>query len=77
MKVYLDTCVYNRPFDNQSQPRVWLETLAFTVILQLVELGKITLVNSSVLAYENSRNPFPPLTLCTWPARKQLRLTTS
>jgi hypothetical protein len=26
-RVYLDTCVYNRPFDDQAQPRVWLETL--------------------------------------------------
>jgi len=59
MRVYLDACVYNRPFDNQSQPRIWLETLAFTVILQMVELREITLVSSSVLAYENSRNPFP------------------
>lgn len=59
VRVYLDTCVYNRPFDDQSQPRNWLETLAFTVILQMIELGRITLVSSSVLAYENSRNPFP------------------
>ena len=59
MRVYLDTCVYNRPFDDQSQPRIWLETLAFTVILQMIELGGIALVSSSVLAYENSRNPFP------------------
>lgn len=58
MRVYLDACVYNRPFDDQSQPRIWLETLAFTVILQMVESREITLVSSSVLAYENSRNPF-------------------
>lgn len=42
-KVYLDTSVYNRPFDDQKQARIWLETLAFT---------------SSVLAYETSRNPY-------------------
>ena len=59
VRVYLDTCVCNRPFDDQSQPRNWLETLAFTVLLQMIELGRITLVSSSVLAYENSRNPFP------------------
>ncbi len=28
MKVYLDTSVYNRPFDDQTQPRIWLETMA-------------------------------------------------
>lgn len=57
IQVYLDTSVYNRPFDDQSQPRIWLENLAFSVILQLVENGKISLITSSVVAYENSRNP--------------------
>ncbi len=59
MKLYLDTNVYNRPFDDQTQPRIWLETLALGLILQLVESGEATLVNSSVLEFENSRNPFP------------------
>jgi predicted nucleic acid-binding protein len=56
-KIYLDTNVYNRPFGDQSQPRIWLETLAFSVILQMIEEIKVLLVTSSVLAYENSRNP--------------------
>jgi len=51
--------VYNRPFDDQTQPRIWLETLAFAVILQMIEVGTVKLVTSSVLEYENSRNPFP------------------
>jgi hypothetical protein len=42
MKVYVDTNVYNRPFDEQTQPRIWLETLAFSVILQMVEAGNVT-----------------------------------
>lgn len=58
MRIYLDTSVYNRPFDDQAQPRIWLETLALSVILQLVESGEIELVASTVVAYENSRNPF-------------------
>jgi predicted nucleic acid-binding protein len=57
VKLYLDTSVYNRPFDNQTQPRIWLETLALGLILQLVEAGEAILVNSSVLEFENSRNP--------------------
>lgn len=32
-KVYLDTSVYNRPFDEQKQARIWLETLAFSNLL--------------------------------------------
>jgi len=56
-RIYLDTCVYNRPFDDQTQPRIWLETLAFSVILQMIENGAVELVSSSVVAYENSRHP--------------------
>ncbi len=58
MKIYLDTSVYNRPFDDQTQPRIWLETLALALVLQLVEAGEAVLVNSTVLEFENSRNPF-------------------
>ena len=58
MRIYIDTSVYNRPFDDQTQPRIWLETLALALILQLVEVGDTLLVNSSVLEFENSRNPF-------------------
>jgi predicted nucleic acid-binding protein len=58
VKIYLDTSVYNRPFDDQMQPRIWLETLAFAVILQMIEAGSVELVTSTVVAYENSRNPF-------------------
>ena len=58
MKIYLDTSVYNRPFDDQTQPRIWLETLALALVLQLVEAGEAMLINSTVLEFENSRNPF-------------------
>ncbi|MBW4423733.1 MAG: PIN domain-containing protein [Nostoc desertorum CM1-VF14] len=57
-RVYLDTSVYNRPFDDQTQPKVFLETQAVILILQMVEAKLIELVSSSVLEYENSRNPF-------------------
>jgi predicted nucleic acid-binding protein len=57
-RVYLDTSVYNRPFDDQSQPRIWLETLACSLILQMIEEERILLVTSSVVGYENNRNPF-------------------
>jgi predicted nucleic acid-binding protein len=57
-RVYLDTSIYNRPFDNQTQPKIFLETQAIILILQMVEARLIELVSSSVLEYENSRNPF-------------------
>lgn len=58
IKVYLDTSAYNRPFDDQTQPKIFLESQAVVIILQMVETQMVELVNSSVLEYENSRNPY-------------------
>ncbi|MFN3533554.1 MAG: PIN domain-containing protein [Candidatus Brocadia sp.] len=57
MKLYLDLCVYNRPFDNQGNERIALETSAFIYILEKVEGHKYTLVVSDALIYENNANP--------------------
>lgn len=60
MKLYIDLCVFNRPFDYQGQDRVALETGAFIYLLDQIEKGKHTLVNSDILVYENERNPDNP-----------------
>ena len=59
MRMYLDTCCYNRRYDEQSQVRVFLETQAIRNIQSLIETGKLQLVRSYILDYEISRNPFP------------------
>ena len=56
MKIYIDTSVYNRPFDDQTQPRISSETIALRLVLRLVIAEAIELVSSSILVYENSRN---------------------
>lgn len=56
--VYLDMNIYNRPFDDQSQVRVRLETIAVFEILQMVKFGSLSLVWSFMLEYENSLNPY-------------------
>lgn len=38
---------------------IWMEAMAFSMILQLVETEKVELVASSVIAFENRKNPFP------------------
>jgi predicted nucleic acid-binding protein len=58
-KIYLDTSAYNRPFDDQTQPKIFLEAQAVAIILQMIETELFQLVSSSVLEYENSRNPYP------------------
>lgn len=57
MRLYLDMCVYNRPFDDQSQPRIMLETQIFIMMLLMISQGRFELVNSFALGYENSKNP--------------------
>lgn len=58
LKIYLDTSVYNRPFDDQNQTRVRLEAEAFLSILEKASSRTVVLIGSSALRYENSRNPF-------------------
>ena len=57
MKLYLDLCVYNRPFDHQGQDRIALEAGAFIYILEKIEKGDHAIVISEALVYENNRNP--------------------
>ncbi len=59
MKLYLDNSFLNRPFDNPFVRFNKLEAEVLFLILELVRDGKINLVNSAVIEYENSLNPFP------------------
>lgn len=58
VKIYLDICSMNRVFDDQSQPRIFLESSAMITIFAMVENKSFSLVSSEVLRFENSRNPF-------------------
>jgi hypothetical protein len=58
MLLYLDNSVLNRPFDDQRQPRIWLETLSFSLVLTLIETGEAKLIRSPIHDLENDRNPF-------------------
>jgi hypothetical protein len=48
VKVYLDVCTLCRPFDDQSQIRIRLETEAVQLILSHIRLGFLTLITSPV-----------------------------
>jgi hypothetical protein len=58
MKIYLDNCCYNRPFDNQSDIIVKLESEAVSFIQERIKHGKLDLAWSYIMDYENSFNPF-------------------
>ncbi len=58
MILYLDNCCFNRPFDNQNQIKIYLETEAKLFIQEKIRDGYFSLVQSYILDYENSMNPF-------------------
>ena len=58
MKVYLDICSYNRPYDPQELLSVAMETQSKLHIQNLIKEGKLELVSSFTVDYELSRNPF-------------------
>ncbi|MDR1162139.1 MAG: PIN domain-containing protein [Tannerellaceae bacterium] len=57
-RIYLDNCCFNRPYDEQTQLRIYLETQAKLYIQALVYEDKIELTWSFMLKFENSRNLF-------------------
>lgn len=56
VRIYLDNCSYNRPYDDQTQMRIYLETQAKLHIQEMIRQNKIELVTSYVLDFENSNN---------------------
>lgn len=58
MKVYLDNCCYNRPYDDQSQLLVYLETQAKLEIQRYIKEGRLELASSYMLDFERSQNPY-------------------
>lgn len=59
LKIYLDCCCFNRPFDDQSQLMVRLETEAKLFIQEKIKDEEIELIWSYVLDFENYANPYP------------------
>jgi hypothetical protein len=58
MLIYLDNCCFNRPFDDQSNIRVKIETDAKLYVELMIMVGKIELAWSYILDFENDANPF-------------------
>jgi predicted nucleic acid-binding protein len=59
MRIYLDVCCLNRPFDDQTQDRIRLESEALLLILRRFRLGEWTWVGSEVIDYEIQQTPDP------------------
>lgn len=60
MRVYLDNCCYNRPYDDQSQMRIHLETDSFDYTIWRKEYFKnrnLDEIREEAAAYEKT-HPF-------------------
>jgi hypothetical protein len=55
--IYLDTCCLNRPFDDQTQDRIYLEAEAILLILDRLETRKWEWVGSEILDFEIEQMP--------------------
>jgi hypothetical protein len=58
MRVYLDNCCFNRPFDDQSFLTIRIETEAKLDIQEKIKSGHLSLGWSYILDFENHANPF-------------------
>lgn len=50
--IYLDTNVYSRPFDDQTQPDIQADANAFLEIVPQIEANQLTLLCSDILTFE-------------------------
>jgi len=57
MLIYLDICCFNRPFDDQSDLLVRLQTEAKLYVQEMIRSGSLSLIWSAVMDMENAANP--------------------
>ena len=52
MKLYLDNCCYNRPYDDQTQARIHMESEAVLAIINKCKQNNDEIIGSPVLDFE-------------------------
>lgn len=79
MRIYLDNCCFNRPFDNQSDVRIRIESEAKLHVQELIIEGRLELVWSYILDHENGATPFHDRRECisSWAVRAGRRIEAS
>ena len=58
MRIYLDNCCFNRPYDDQSQLTISMETQAKLNIQDMIRDKELELVSSDMLHYEVHNSPY-------------------
>lgn len=69
--IYLDTNVYSRPFDDQTNAKIRAEANAFLKILAEVKAGRLNLLSSDILKFEvdeiiDEKNRFKIISYLEW-----------
>lgn len=59
MRIYLDVCCLNRPFDDHTQDKIRLESEAVVIILSHISDKKWQMISSEIIDFEISRTPDP------------------
>ncbi|MDF3821871.1 PIN domain-containing protein [Leptospira vanthielii] len=57
-RVYLDNCCFNRPYDNQDDIKIKIESLAKLFVQDAIKNKQIELIWSYILKFENDQNPY-------------------
>ena len=57
LKIYLDVCCLNRPFDDQSHSRIHLEAEAILLIMSRLQAGELFWLGSDAINHEVSQIP--------------------
>ena len=52
LRIYLDTNVYSRPFDDQMRSTIQAEADALLTIIEAVKAGRLSLLSSDILFFE-------------------------
>ncbi|MBD5504046.1 MAG: type II toxin-antitoxin system VapC family toxin [Lachnospiraceae bacterium] len=55
MIIYLDNCCYNRPFDDQTQERIHLESEVILTVLKMGQMKQVVIAGSEILKLEMNR----------------------
>lgn len=59
MRIYLDVCCLNRPFNDLTQKRIRMEAEAIRAILEHVDAGEHIWISSAAVVHEIGRDPDP------------------
>lgn len=74
MLLYLDNSFLNRPFDDPEVGTNKLEGEILPLVIKLANKGKIDLINSSIIDYENSLNLSPERKIFVAEVLKQAKI---